>query len=251
MCSSCKSEQVRKPQSKPKEPPRESNSPSHIPRRVRHAHISRPRLAPRNSSTSQGSILPLDSSSIEPYSVRLPYPLPQFQPLEHSEEGEASEEDEEMKEIAARFEALIDNGREALLSQPEPIRSSLASSSRSTVREPVNTPLRRTIIPPSTPHNRTQSSPRTRFDTPTSNSAIRSHSRRQSTGVLPSPQAQKSSKIRTSVGDSVGISSGTPRTRIVSYPQEWSTPIAGDTEVLSDILRRSQSSQSTKGWWED
>ncbi|GAA5957485.1 hypothetical protein JCM3765_001158 [Sporobolomyces pararoseus] len=147
--------------------PRQSvlaSSPSQIPRRIRHAHESRPRLSARSStsspSSSTTSTLANDSrSASETFSTtpewtprdplaNLPsVPLPEFQPYsspkfnssfdpeftttnqECQEEEEEFEEDEEMKAVSDRLKNLIETGREALASRPREWSNSTTSSS--------------------------------------------------------------------------------------------------------------------------
>ncbi|GAA5918340.1 hypothetical protein JCM5296_005516 [Sporobolomyces johnsonii] len=206
-------------------------SPSQIPRRIRHAHEPRPRPSPRPSFT------PIDAPSLsaKPSTSQLPYdplaslaggPLPDFQPLssprirgsasidseqlssgamEDNDDDEDLDGDPEMQAVSERLKALIEMGRDALVSRPKEWDTSFASPSQaSTATAGSRSRLSTTTSTHSTASTSTSFSsyPHSPSSKPSSLSRASLHSHSAPRASLPNFAAPPSPRTRTSTSSS-------------------------------------------------
>lgn len=239
---------------------RHDQTPSQIPRRIRHAHPPRPRPPSRRSSP-EISLPPLTTTNYDLHTPRIMPSIPHFLPLERSlsdsrpmrrnaeeEEEEETELDEEMLAMGERMKALIDSGREAL-NREIPIPRSLAStsqthSSKSHYRHSIASSSSTARSTP-TPSNHDSGSTRSHSALYPSSPRISptlniGHSRKES------GRNGRLSPVKMDRGFSLGATAEcskptSPKKRGVSYGGE-----RNGNEVFDDILGR----ESGKGWWE-
>ncbi|GAA5952634.1 hypothetical protein JCM21900_006055 [Sporobolomyces salmonicolor] len=264
-------------------------SPSQIPRRVRHAHEPRPRPSPRPSFT------PIDAPSLptNTSTSQLPYdplasvvrgPLPEFQPsssprirgsasidvdqlssgaMEDNDDEEDLEGDPEMQAVSERLKALIEMGRDALVSRPKewntsfasPLQASAATAgSRSRLSTATST---HSIASASTSYSSYSHSPSSK---PSSVSRASLHRPSASRASLPNFAAPPSPRIRTSTSSSSSsfaapTSSSSARSRRQTVDLATSVPHSPTAFAATSprspragaTMRKSQSHSSSLG----
>ncbi|KAL8284111.1 hypothetical protein RQP46_004860 [Phenoliferia psychrophenolica] len=254
----------------------------HIPRRVRHAHQTRPSSFrhPSRTGSDAGSST---STAFEPYALSIPpaepdpfqpapfpqLPLPEFHPFRKFSGApppgaldDDSDDDAEMQSIAERMKALIESGRSALMSAPPVLDSSDALSGMDD--EEGERPMPLPVVAPSRMSRAAGPAPKPK--------SAASHQRRQSASAAIGPthsfaaskkaaslgrrslggEAHRTSghQPKSSRGGSLGhFSDVRAREKVAAAAAAAEGSERGNVQVLEGVLERT-SQIGGKGWWE-